>query len=264
MKRTPRSGLNTPRSPVWRGRGFCLFTLCAALGGCAGSTLRLSNEERLAITRAYEGEVMRLSLSLAIHDFFGAPARLLASPWPRDSVDLLRDESGHPILPAQTHGILPLGTPVRVEAIHFPSPLRARQTPEGAPTDAVFRQAVQIEFTCLEDRCHALALGRRLTAVIAADELTRASLTLQLERLFSTGDPQTALSRFDERERAAIIDKRLVQGMSPDAAALAWGWPEFIEVEWRDGVRVETWRWPLSHRRAVFHGPRGLVEATPE
>ena len=225
---------------------------------------RLSNEERLAVERAYEGNVMRLSLSLALHDFFGDSARLLASPWPRDSVDLMRDASGAPILPAQTHGILPLGTPVRVESIDFPSPLRARQTSQGTPRGAVFRQAIQVELACLDDRCHALTQGRRLTAVIAADDLTRASLTRHLSRLFSSDDPQARLRHFDERERAAILDKRLIQGMSPAAAALAWGWPQFIEVEWQNGVRVETWRWPLSHRRAVFHGPRGLVESTPE
>ncbi len=210
------------------------------------------------MARAFEGERVQLASSLYVYDFFADAGWLLASPYPPDSVDLLRAESGEAILPGAPRAILPLGTRVRIEEIHFPSPLFAGRRPEGTPRDAIW-----IAFTCLErGACPAAEGGRQMVAVIAGEISARADLERRLARLFSFGDPVSGLSRYSGEERAALMAKQLSPGMSPPAAALAWGTPASIRVEWQGGVKVETWRWPLGRRTAVFRGQR-LVESSP-
>lgn len=220
--------------------------------------LRLSNEDRVAVKRAFEHEAARLASSLYVYDFFSDPTRLLASPYPPDSVDLMRADSGEAILPGKPRAILALGTRVRVEAIEFPSPLTARRRPRGTP-----REAIWITFTCLErDGCAVDSGQRQLVAVVAAELSARSELESRLAQFFSFGDPVADLAHYGDSERAALIEKRICPGMSPSAVALAWGRPEAIRVEWQGDVRVETWRWPLGRRTAVFRGA-GLAETMP-
>lgn len=232
-------------------RVLLLLLSCVVCVSCA-SGARLSQEDRVAVKLAFEGEPSRLAASLHVFDVFSDPMRFFVSPYPPDSVEPIRTPSGQTLLPGASIGILPLGTRVRIQEIAFPetfmAPMQANEMP---------RNVIRITFTCLDERD-----PRRFVAVLASPISSRSELESQLSHLFTDSDSTRILARYGEEEREALREKRLCSRMSPSAVALSWGPPKSIRIEWQKGLKVETWHWPLGNRSAVFR-EGFLVESSP-
>lgn len=228
----------------------CLLAL-PALAGCASASL-LPDEERIELTRELEGRPMHLRASLHVLPFFSDTTRRLVSPLPPDSIELLVDPSGEPILPGQPEGLLPLGQKVRVEKVEFPTSLVVTRRPLYSP-----RTVPWIYLSVAGE-----PRGRPYVAVLRQGIKTRDEFLAAVDQILSPQDPSPELERYPAEVRAAIREKRLVRGMDAQAVTLAWGRPERIRQEWVEGVKSETWTWPLGKRHATLRDGR-LSKAEP-
>ena len=61
----------------------------------------------------------------------------------------------------------------------------------------------------------------------------------------------------------AIREKRLVEGMTAEAVAMAWGYPERKKLDASPAGRREEWVWPGGRRRATLVEGKGLVSWDP-
>jgi uncharacterized protein YodC (DUF2158 family) len=67
-------------------------------------------------------------------------------------------------------------------------------------------------------------------------------------------DPTPVYTALPESVREAIREKALVEGMTREAAAMAWGYPDRIVMD--RPARSEEWFWNNSTRRATFQDDR--------
>ncbi len=229
--------------------------LCAALaislGGCASATL-VPDDQRIKLTRELEGGVFYLRASVHVLPFFSDPTRRLVTPLPPDSVDLLEDTSGKPILPGPSAALIPLGQRVRIDKIEFPTSLAIARRPLYSP-----RTNPWVYLSVVGEPA-----GRPYLAVLRPGIRTREEFLAVFSQLFSDENPESWLTRYPNEVRSALRQKRLLRGMDTDAVRLAWGPPEQIHREFLDGAKVETWTWPLRKRTATLRDGR-LVEARP-
>ena len=223
----------------------------AALAGCASASL-LPDEERIELTRSLEGSTLHLRASVHVMPFFSDGTRRLISPLPPDSIELLLDPSGVPILPGEPEGLLPLGSKVRVEKVEFPTSLVVTRRPLYSPRTVPWLYLSVVG----EPR------GRPYIAVLRQGIKTREEFLGAVDQILSAQDPSPVLDRYPPEIRAAIRAKRLEPGMDAQALALAWGRPEQIRQEWVEGVKSETWTWPLGKRQATLRDGR-LTRASP-
>lgn len=232
-----------------------LRPLCAAvaiaLTGCASAVL-IPDDQRISIARDLEGRALYLRGSLHVLPFFGDRARRLVSQLPPDSVELLDDTSGKPILPGPPEGLLELGTRVRIEKVEFPTSLAMARRPLYSP-----RPNPWVFFTVVGQPGE-----RPYVAVLRPGIKTRDEFLAVFGQVFVERNPEDALARYPSDVRAALRQKRLLRGMDGDAAKLAWGPPERIHQEYVGGIKLETWTWPLQKRSATFRDGR-LSEAVP-
>lgn len=232
-------------------------TLFAAIGaallaaGCASATL-LPDEERTQLTRDFEGGVYHLRASMTVTPFFSDGTRRLASRLPADSIHLLDDTKGQPLLPGPQEAILPLGTRVKIDKVEFPTGLVVTRRPLYSP-----REVPWVYFSVVGE-----PRGRPYVAVLRPGIKTREEFVAAMDQLFTKDDPAVWLAKSPSTIQEAIREKRLVAGMDSAAVELAWGRPEKIVQAWEQGVRVETWTWPLGKRSVTFRDDR-LAESTP-
>jgi hypothetical protein len=230
---------------------LALLALAAALGGCATAT-QLPDADRQAVIRGWEGRIYYLRASLNVMPFFVDGSKHLVSPWPPDSLPLLEDTKGAPILPGAVEEVLPLGTKVRVDKIEFPTALVITRRPLYTPRENPW------VYLSVPGRPR----GRPFVAVLRHNLATRESYLAALNDLFCEDEPSLWLKNLTPEIRRALEEKRLLAGMDADAVATAWGKPEKIQQELDAGVKVETWTWPLGKRTATFRDGK-LTAASP-
>ncbi len=230
---------------------FGSLLAAALLAGCASATL-IPDEERARLAQDFEGGVFHLRASMTVTPFFSDGTRRLVSQLPADSIHVLDDTEGKPILPGEQEAILPLGTRVRVDKVEFPTGLVVTKRPLYSPRDVpwVYLSVVG------EPR------GRPYVAVLRPGIKTREEFVAAMDQLVTKDDPSVWLAKYSPELKQAILEKRLVAGMDSAAVELAWGKPEKISQQYEQGVRVETWTWPLGKRSVKLRDDR-LVEATP-
>jgi hypothetical protein len=222
-----------------------------ALAGCAGAPL--PDADRPSLVRGWEGQTFYLRSSLNLMPFFGDASNRLASPLFPDSVLLLEDSKGAPIAPGPVEEVLPMGTRVRVDKVEFPSGLVVVRRPPNTPRHNPW------VYLSVPGR----APGRPCVAVLRRNLASREEFLAAMNDLLSEDEPSLWLKNASPETRAAIERKALLPGMDADAVALSWGRPTQIKQELDQGVRVETWSWPLKKRQAVFREGK-LTAATPE
>jgi len=196
--------------------------------------------------------VLYLRGSLHVMPFFSEPSLRLASPLPPDSIELLLDTKGEPILPGAPDDLLVQGTLVSIEKVEFPTGMVVTKRPLYSPRTnpwVYFHLAGQPR-------------GRPYVAVLRPGIKTREEFLAVMEQLFCAEDPAIWTARFPLEIKTALREKRLVRGMDAQAVELAWGRPETIKQEYVESVKVETWTWPLGKRQAVLRDGK-LVEAKP-
>jgi hypothetical protein len=225
--------------------------LAIGLAGCASATL-IPDDQRLQVARELEGGAYYLRASVHVLPFFSDPTRRLVTPLPPDSVELLEDPSGNPILPGPSEALIPIGTRVRIDKVEFPTSLVIARRPLYSP-----RTNPWVYLSVVGEPS-----GRPYLAVLRPGIRTREEFLAVFRQLFVDEDPEGWLTRYPNDVRAALRQKRLLRGMDTDAARLAWGPPEKIHREFLEGAKVETWTWPLHKRTATFREGR-LIEARP-
>lgn len=213
----------------------------AAATACA-PTLLIPDSDRQQVAHELEGQSRYLRSSVHVLPFFSDPSRRLLSAQPPDSIELINDTEGRPILPGEPTGLLPLGTRVRIEKVEFPTSLVVTRRPVYSPRTQPW---VYLSVAGQSE-------GPPYVIVLRQGIRSREEFMGLLDHLLVLEDPRLFLESQPVAVREAIREKRLLPGMSAEAVGLAWGQPEKIRAELRDGVRVETWSWPLGKREAVI------------
>lgn len=205
---------------------------------------------RLAIPEADQARVSRelhdvrrfLRVAVWSGPFYGDKGMLLVTDRPHAELDQMETPSGERIAPPAPDRILPPGTPVSVLRVEFPTALaftsRALMTPRYEPW-LLFRVPD-------DDRVHVLVLSR--AAATAED------LLAEVDRVLSAGDPSPQLKALPAELREAVLRKELAEGMTRQAAGMAWGLPDRIAVD--RPARTEEWTWTGGKRRAFFQEDR--------
>ncbi len=231
-------------SPRWA-LGLLLLT------GCATANI-LPEKDRQDVSRALQGQVVYLRQSNAVMPFWSDQTKLLVNANPPDSIELLDNTSGQPILPGEPVGFLELGTRVYVDKIEFPTGLTVSRRGLFTP-----REYPWIYLSLVGEK-H----GRPYVAVLRQGIKSREELLAAFDQSFSKDDPTVLLKNYPPEVAAAIRAKKLMAGMDAEAVQMAWGHPERIRVEQVGGERVETWTWPTGKRTATLKSGK-LVSTTP-
>jgi len=167
---------------------------------------------------------------------FGDGSKLLVSDQPFQELDLLQNTDGSVIAPPRAERVLPPGTPLQVDKVEFPTgwliAKRVVMTPRYHPW----------VYLTLEGEPRPLVLVLPQTLTSAED------VRVEIERVAGTGDPGAAFQALPGAQRVAIAKKELVDGMSPQAIEMAWGYPERKLID--RPANTEEWSWPAGKRRA--------------
>ncbi len=222
-------------------RPLAAAVLLAPLLACA-PRLAIPESDQARAAGALRGAHRVLRVAVWAGPFFGDKTMVLVSDRPPAELDLLETPSGERVAPPAPERVLAPGTPVTVQELEFPTAMafvrRAVMTPRYEPW-LLFRVAG-------DDRVHVLVLSR---ADATADDLLA-----DVDRVFSTTDPSPAFKALTPAIRDAVMRKDVVDGMSRQAAAMAWGAPDRIAVD--RPARTEDWSWTGSKRRAFFQDDR--------
>jgi hypothetical protein len=193
-------------------------------------------------SHALEGQQRYAKVALYVGPFFGDGSRMLASDQPFEELDLLEDSAGKPIAPPRAERVLSPGTPLRVEKVEFPTgwiiARRVVMTPRYHPW----------VFLSLEGEPRPIVLVLPQTLSTADD------VRVELERYLGGPEARGAYDALPEPQRTAVAKKRLVEGMGPRAAEMAWGYPEKKVID--RPARAEVWTWPGEQRKAFLQEDR--------
>jgi hypothetical protein len=222
-------------------RALAVPLLLAPLAACA---------PRLAIPEADQARVVRemrdahrfLRVAVWSGPFYGDKTRLLVTDRPHAELDQLQTPAGERIAPPPPDRILPPGTPVAVLGVEFPTAMAFTSRPVMTP-----RYEPWLLFRVPDDEgIHVLVLSR--SAPSAED------LLAEVDRVLTADDPSPQLKALSPALREAVLRKELAEGMSRQAAAMAWGLPDRIVVD--RPARTEDWTWTGGKRRAFFQDDR--------
>ena len=210
--------------------------LVLLLGSACVPRVNVPEGERQRASRELEGQRRVTKVAVYVGPFFGDGSKLLVSDQPFQELDLLRRPDDSVISPPPADRVLPPGTPLRVEKVEFPTGWtiagRVVTTPRYHP------------WVYLTLEGEPLPLVLVLPQTLASAEEVR----VEMERVAGTSDPGPALRALPDRQRAAIAKKELVEGMSPQAIEMAWGYPEKKVID--RPANTEEWIWPAGKRRA--------------
>jgi hypothetical protein len=222
-------------------RALLLAATLLPLAACAPRAV-IPDAERERVRRELSGERRWLRAAVYAGPLFGDTAKVLLSDQPLDELDLLQTASGDPIPPPPAERILPPGTAVRIAEVEFPTGWAIARRVVMSPR---YHPWVLVEVPG-DARPHVVVLSQ----AAASFEDVRG----ELDRILIRDDPSSALAALPEEQRAAVLRKALVEGMSPRAVELSWGLPERMKIDRPTGA--EEWSWPGGKRRAFFQDER--------
>jgi hypothetical protein len=233
------------------------LALLALLASCATPSL-LPAEGRETVVRALSRQPRYLRVAVYVGPFFGDGSRVLLSDRPISELSLLESSGGQPILPPAPTRILPPGTPVFVDSVQFPTGATLWSRPVTTPRYNPWLLA-SVE-------------GERLPAVLvlSSESQSAEDVVAEVGRVLTAEDPTTIFAALPESVRDAIREKALVEGMTRQAAAMAWGHPDRIVMD--RPTQSEEWFWTGGNRRAAFQDDRlvryesvkGVPKAVPK
>lgn len=222
-------------------RPLAATVLLAPLLACA-PRLAIPESEQARAAGELRGARRFLRVAAWAGPFFGDSTMTLVTDRPPAELDLLETPSGERVTPPTPERVLAPGTPVTVQDLEFPSAVaftrRAVMTPRYEPW-LLFRIAG-------DDRTYVLVLSRA--------DATAGDLLAEVDRVLSKTDPSPAFKALSPAVRDAVMHKDLVDGMSRQAAAMAWGAPDRIVMD--RPARTEDWTWAGGKRRAFFQDDR--------
>jgi hypothetical protein len=167
---------------------------------------------------------------------------VLLSDRPVSELSVLESPGGQPILPPAPSRILPPGTPVFVDSVQFPTGATLWSRPVTTPRYNPWLLA-SVE-------------GERRPAVLVLSSESKSAedVLAEVGRVLSPDDPTAVFAALPEPVRDAIREKALVEGMTRQAAAMAWGYPDRIVMD--RPAQSEEWFWTGGNRRAAFQDDR--------
>ncbi len=219
----------------------CLAPVLAA--GCVPRAT-IPDAERSRVIDELAGQKRWLRVACWVGPFFGDRSRALLSDQPFSELDLLETGSGEPIAPPAAERALAPGTPVRIRTVEFPTGMviasRIVMTPRYHPW-------VLLDVPG-DSRPHVLVLSQ----TVATYDQVRA----EIDRVLAPDDPTRDLQALSPAIRDAVLRKSAVEGMTPQALTMAWGYPEKKIVDRPAGT--EEWIWAGGRRRAFLQDDRLL------
>jgi hypothetical protein len=216
---------------------FASLASLVTLAACA-PRVTVPEEERQRASRELQGQLRFAKVALYVAPLFGDSSKLLVSDQPLEELDLLESARGTPIAPPPAERVLLPGTPLRVQGVEFPTgwliARRVVMTPRYHPW----------VYLALDGE------ARPLVAVLSQTLTTAEEVRGELDRMVGTADAGPAFRGLPELQRAAIALKRPVEGMTPQALEMAWGYPERKLVD--RPAATEEWTWPGNRRQAFL------------
>ena len=215
-----------------------------ALGLLSARTPRavIPDSEREKVRTELEGKPRWLRVAVYVAPFWEDRSKLLLSDAPLADLDLVEKPDGTPLPPPAAERILVPGTPLRLVEVEF-------------PTGWIIAKRVVVS-----PRYHPWALleqaGEKRTPVLVLSQtdVTLDDVKVELDRILATDDPSSLFAALPAEQRDAISRKELVEGMSPRAVEMAWGFPERRRID--RPAATEEWIWPGGKRKAFFQDER--------
>jgi hypothetical protein len=213
----------------------------AFLASCAPPSL-LPAEGRETVVRSLSRQPRYLRVAVYVGPFFGDGSRVLLSDRPFSELSLLESPGGQSILPPAPTHILSPGTPVFVDSVQFPTGATLWSRPVTTPRyNPWLLASVEGE-------------GRPAVLVLSSESQSAEDMVAEVGRVLTPADPTPVFAALPEPTRDAIREKALVEGMTRQAAAMAWGHPDRIVMD--RPTQSEEWFWTGGNRRAAFQDDR--------
>jgi hypothetical protein len=203
----------------------------------------IPDAERQRVSAELGGQQRWLRVAVYAYPLWGDRSKVMLSDAPPEEIDLVETTGGEPVAPPAAERILAPGTPVRIEEIEFPTgwiiAKRVVMSPRYHPW--VVLDAPQVG-------------GRVPILVLSQTAVSFDDVRAEVDRILTADDPSTLFGALPQEQRAAILKKELVEGMSLRAVEMAWGLPERKHIDRPTGR--EDWTWPGGKRRAFFQDER--------
>jgi hypothetical protein len=222
-----------------------LVAAALALASLASCTPRavIPDAERDRVQRELSGQQAWLRVAAYVYPLFGDRSRLLVTDLPADELELLETAGGERVVPPAAERVLAPGTAVHIQEVEFPTgwtiARRVVMTPRYHPW--VLLDALPGD-------------GRAPVIVLSQTAVTFDDVRAELDRLLTSDDPSSLVAALPADQRAAVLRKELVEGMSPRAVEMAWGFPERKTID--RPASSESWTWAGGKRKAFFQDER--------
>ena len=222
-------------------RRLAVVAALALLQACVPPS-QLPPEGRETVVRSLARQPRYLRVAVYVAPFFGDGSRVLLSDRPVAELQVLESPDGKPITPPPATRILPPGTPVFVDGVQFPTGTIAWSRPLTTPRYNPWLLAT-VE-----------GVAKPAVLVLATENTTAPDALAEVGRVLTPDDPTAIYAALPESVRDAIREKVLVEGMTREAVAMAWGYPDRIVMD--RPARTEEWHWTNSTRQALFQDDR--------
>ncbi|HET8723806.1 MAG TPA: hypothetical protein VFM53_06330 [Anaeromyxobacteraceae bacterium] len=213
----------------------------ALLASCVPPSI-LPADGRESVAKALARQPRYLRVAVYVGPFFGDGSRVLISDRPVSELAVLEAPDGKPILPPPSTRILPPGTPVFVDQVQFPTGMVILSRPLTTPRYNPWLLAT-VE-----------GVPQPAVLLLSAESRTAEDVLAEVGRVLTPDDPTAVFAALNDSWRDAIREKAVVEGMTREAAAMAWGFPDRIVMDRPN--RTEEWSWEGSTRKASFHDDR--------
>jgi hypothetical protein len=222
-------------------RRLAVVAALALLPACVPPS-QLPPEGRESVVRSLARQPRYLRVAVYVAPFFGDGSRVLLSDRPVGELQVLESPDGSPITPPAATRILSPGTPVFVDGVQFATGTVAWSRPITTPRYNPWLLAT-VE-----------GVAKPAVLVLATESTSAADVLAEVGRVLTPDDPTAIYAALPESVRDAIREKALVEGMTREAVAMAWGYPDRIVMD--RPARTEEWYWTNSTRKAVFQDDR--------
>ena len=222
-------------------RRLAVATALVLLSGCVPPS-QVPPEGRETVVRSLARQPRYLRVAVYAGPFFGDGSRVLLSDRPVSEIQVLEAPDGKSITPPPATRVLPPGTPVFVDGVQFPTGTVAWSRPLTTPRYNPWVLAT-VE-----------GVGKPAVLVLSTESTTATDVLAEVGRVLTTDDPTAIFAALPDPVRDAIREKTLVEGMTRESVAMAWGFPDRIVMD--RPSRAEEWFWTNSTRKASFQDDR--------
>lgn len=223
-----------------RALAACVLVVLAT--GCVTAQVAVPPTEASALERSLTGEKRFLRTSMYQMPFFGDATRRLLTPLAPELVRLLNDTNGKPINPGAVEKTFPVGTPLKIAKVEFPT--------AWAMTERVLYTPRTLVWVTVE--LEGAPRGAPLAVLVLRPGIkSQQEFLAELDHHLTREDPTLQLDAFTDPVRDAVKNKRAVKDMPAEALEMAWGFPESKRIELEGQTRRETWKWGDGARTAI-------------